>query len=259
MTSDALGEIARGLEVVEFACSIAHLAKGEYSENVSTGVDVYSLRQPLGVVGIISPFNFPAMVPMWFFPVAIAVGNTVVLKPSREGPERRDLDGAEAQGGRPARRRLQRRARRQGVGRRAARPPRRRVDLVRRLDPDRQVRLRARHPGGQARSGPRRGEEPHARAARRRSRPRRRLGGQRRLRLGGGALHGDLGRRRGRAGRRRADREDQGADVGADRRGRHPRLRHGPAHHARAPRQGRRATSTSRRRTARSSSSTAAA
>ena len=84
--SDALGEIARGLEVVDFATGIAQLAKGEYSENVSTGVDVYSLRQPLGVVGIISPFNFPAMVPMWFFPIAIAAGNTVVLKPSEKDP-----------------------------------------------------------------------------------------------------------------------------------------------------------------------------
>jgi len=84
--SDAGGEIARGLEVVEFACGISHLAKGEYSEQVSTGVDVYSLRQPLGVVGIISPFNFPAMVPMWFFPIAIAAGNTVVLKPSEKDP-----------------------------------------------------------------------------------------------------------------------------------------------------------------------------
>ncbi len=86
VTSDALGEVARGLEVVEFACNIAHLAKGEYSENVSTGVDVYSLKQPLGVVGIISPFNFPAMVPLWFFPVAIATGNSVVLKPSEKDP-----------------------------------------------------------------------------------------------------------------------------------------------------------------------------
>jgi len=86
VTADALGEIARGLEVVEFACGIPHLAKGEYSENVSTGVDVYSVRQPLGVVGIISPFNFPAMVPLWFFPIAIAAGNTVVLKPSEKDP-----------------------------------------------------------------------------------------------------------------------------------------------------------------------------
>jgi malonate-semialdehyde dehydrogenase (acetylating)/methylmalonate-semialdehyde dehydrogenase len=86
VTADALGEIARGLEVVEFALGLPHLAKGEFSENVSTGVDVYTLRQPLGVVGIISPFNFPAMVPLWFFPIAIAAGNTVVLKPSEKDP-----------------------------------------------------------------------------------------------------------------------------------------------------------------------------
>jgi malonate-semialdehyde dehydrogenase (acetylating)/methylmalonate-semialdehyde dehydrogenase len=84
--SDALGEITRGQEVVEFATGLAHHLKGEFSEQVSTGVDVYSLRQPLGVVGIISPFNFPAMVPMWFFPIAIAAGNTVILKPSEKDP-----------------------------------------------------------------------------------------------------------------------------------------------------------------------------
>jgi malonate-semialdehyde dehydrogenase (acetylating)/methylmalonate-semialdehyde dehydrogenase len=84
--SDAAGEVQRGLEVVQFACGISHLVKGEYSENVSTRVDSYSIRQPLGVVGIISPFNFPAMVPMWFFPLAIATGNTVVLKPSEKDP-----------------------------------------------------------------------------------------------------------------------------------------------------------------------------
>ena len=84
--SDAMGEITRGQEVVEFACGLAHLLKGEFSLNASTDVDVYSLKQPLGVVGIISPFNFPAMVPMWFFPVAIAAGNTVVLKPSEKDP-----------------------------------------------------------------------------------------------------------------------------------------------------------------------------
>ena len=83
---DALGEVTRGLEVVEFATSIAAHLRGSYSEAVSTSIDVYSLKQPLGVVGIISPFNFPAMVPMWFFPVAIAAGNTVVLKPSEKNP-----------------------------------------------------------------------------------------------------------------------------------------------------------------------------
>jgi malonate-semialdehyde dehydrogenase (acetylating)/methylmalonate-semialdehyde dehydrogenase len=86
VVSDALGEITRGLEVVELATGFPHLIKGEYSENVSTGVDVYSTKAPLGVVGIISPFNFPAMVPMWFFPLAIAAGNTVVLKPSEKDP-----------------------------------------------------------------------------------------------------------------------------------------------------------------------------
>jgi malonate-semialdehyde dehydrogenase (acetylating) / methylmalonate-semialdehyde dehydrogenase len=84
--SDALGEVSRGQEVVEFACGIPHLLKGGFTENASTKVDVYSIRQPLGPVGIISPFNFPAMVPMWFFPIAIAAGNTVVLKPSEKDP-----------------------------------------------------------------------------------------------------------------------------------------------------------------------------
>jgi len=84
--SDAAGEVARGQEVVEFACGMPHLLKGAFTESASTGIDVHSVRQPLGVVGIISPFNFPAMVPMWFFPVAIAAGNTVVLKPSEKVP-----------------------------------------------------------------------------------------------------------------------------------------------------------------------------
>ncbi|MFM8752533.1 MAG: CoA-acylating methylmalonate-semialdehyde dehydrogenase [Actinomycetota bacterium] len=84
--SDALGEVTRGLEVVEFACGIPHLLKGSYSENASTSIDVYSLRQPLGVCAIISPFNFPAMVPMWFFPIAIAAGNSVIIKPSEKDP-----------------------------------------------------------------------------------------------------------------------------------------------------------------------------
>jgi malonate-semialdehyde dehydrogenase (acetylating)/methylmalonate-semialdehyde dehydrogenase len=84
--SDAAGEVQRGLEVLEFACGIPHLLKGGFSEGVSTGVDVYSLRQPLGVVAVISPFNFPAMVPLWFVPIAIACGNAVVLKPSEKDP-----------------------------------------------------------------------------------------------------------------------------------------------------------------------------
>ncbi|WP_199435090.1 CoA-acylating methylmalonate-semialdehyde dehydrogenase [Qaidamihabitans albus] len=84
--SDAAGEVQRALENVEFACGAPQLLKGGFSENVSRGVDVYSIAQPLGVVGVISPFNFPAMVPLWFVPNAIACGNTVVLKPSEKDP-----------------------------------------------------------------------------------------------------------------------------------------------------------------------------
>ncbi|KJL24322.1 Methylmalonate-semialdehyde dehydrogenase [acylating] [Microbacterium azadirachtae] len=84
--SDAMGEILRGLEVVELATGFPHLIKGAFSQNASTGVDVYSIKQPLGVTAIISPFNFPAMVPMWFFPIAIAAGNAVILKPSEKDP-----------------------------------------------------------------------------------------------------------------------------------------------------------------------------
>src|SRR3954466_4379641 len=84
--SDALGEIARGLENLEFACSIPTLLKGGFTEQASTGVDVFQIRQPLGVVAGITPFNFPAMVPMWMFATAIATGNTFILKPSEKDP-----------------------------------------------------------------------------------------------------------------------------------------------------------------------------
>ncbi|MFS8522515.1 MAG: CoA-acylating methylmalonate-semialdehyde dehydrogenase [Micromonosporaceae bacterium] len=89
--ADAAGEVMRGLEVVEFACGIGHLLKGGYSANVSTGVDTFSLRQPLGVAAVISPFNFPAMVPLWFLPLALACGNTAVLKPSEKDPSAANL------------------------------------------------------------------------------------------------------------------------------------------------------------------------
>jgi malonate-semialdehyde dehydrogenase (acetylating) / methylmalonate-semialdehyde dehydrogenase len=84
--ADAMGEVTRGQEVIEFACGIPHLLKGEFSENVSGKVDSYSIRQPLGVVAGITPFNFPVMVPMWMFPIALACGNTFVLKPSEKDP-----------------------------------------------------------------------------------------------------------------------------------------------------------------------------
>ena len=83
---DALGEVTRGLEVVEFACGIPHLLKGEYSDSVGTSVDSWSMRQPVGVCAGITPFNFPVMVPMWMFPIALACGNTFVLKPSEKDP-----------------------------------------------------------------------------------------------------------------------------------------------------------------------------
>src|SRR2546428_7873320 len=84
--SDAKGSVQRGLEVVEFACGIPHLLKGEFSDNITSGMDLYSMRQPLGVCAGVTPFNFPAMVPMWMFPVAIACGNTFILKPSDKDP-----------------------------------------------------------------------------------------------------------------------------------------------------------------------------
>src|SRR5204862_495515 len=84
--SDAMGEVARGLEVIEYCCGIPELLKGGFSEQASTGIDVYSIRQPLGVVAGITPFNFPAMVPMWMWAPALACGNTFVLKPSEKDP-----------------------------------------------------------------------------------------------------------------------------------------------------------------------------
>ena len=84
--SDAQGEVTRGIEIVEFACGIPQLLKGDYTDQVSTGIDNWTLRQPLGVVAGITPFNFPCMVPCWMFPLAIACGNTFVLKPSERDP-----------------------------------------------------------------------------------------------------------------------------------------------------------------------------
>ena len=90
--ADALGEVARGLENIEFACGIPNLLKGGYSEQASRGIDVYQIRQPLGVVAGITPFNFPAMVPLWMFSNAIACGNTFILKPSEKDPSVSVLD-----------------------------------------------------------------------------------------------------------------------------------------------------------------------
>jgi malonate-semialdehyde dehydrogenase (acetylating)/methylmalonate-semialdehyde dehydrogenase len=122
---DALGELARGIDCVDFACGIPQLLKGEFSRNVGPSIDSYSDRQPLGVVAGITPFNFPAMVPMWMYPRPSPAGNAFILKPSERDPSAPMFCLAEAADGRrPARRHLQRRAWRQGSGRRAARPPR---------------------------------------------------------------------------------------------------------------------------------------
>jgi malonate-semialdehyde dehydrogenase (acetylating)/methylmalonate-semialdehyde dehydrogenase len=84
--ADAKGDVQRGLEVIEFACGIPHALKGEYTQGAGPGIDVYSMRQPLGIVAGITPFNFPAMIPMWMFGVAIACGNAFILKPSERDP-----------------------------------------------------------------------------------------------------------------------------------------------------------------------------
>ena len=142
--ADALGELARGIDVVDFACGIPHLLKGEFSRNVGPEIDSWSDRQPLGVVAGITPFNFPAMVPMWMFPVAVACGNTFILKPSERDPSAPMLiwelfqeagfpDGVfnVVHGDKDGRRRHPRSSRHQG-------------GELRRLDADRRVRLCAR-------------------------------------------------------------------------------------------------------------------
>jgi malonate-semialdehyde dehydrogenase (acetylating)/methylmalonate-semialdehyde dehydrogenase len=134
--ADSKGDIQRGLEVIEFACGIPHALKGEYTEGAGPGIDVYSMRQPLGVVAGITPFNFPAMIPMWMFGVAIACGNTFVLKPSEKDP-RVPV--------RLAGRRAQRRPRRQGSCGRHHRASRHQSHQLRRLVRHRALHLLERH------------------------------------------------------------------------------------------------------------------
>jgi malonate-semialdehyde dehydrogenase (acetylating)/methylmalonate-semialdehyde dehydrogenase len=222
--SDAVGEVQRGLEVVEFACGIPTLLKGDYSDQVSTDIDTYSFREPLGVVAGITPFNFPAMVPMWMFPVAIACGNTFILKPSERDPSP-SMRIAELwrEAGLP-----------DGVfnvvhGDKVA------VDAI--LDsPDvaavsfvgstpiaRYIHERATATGKRVQALG--GAKNHAIVRRR---LRRRPAGGGRLRLGGGALHGDLRCRRRRIGRRADRRGRQRArSRGEGRRGSRRRQRDG--------------------------------
>jgi malonate-semialdehyde dehydrogenase (acetylating) / methylmalonate-semialdehyde dehydrogenase len=121
--TDAQGEVSRGIDIIEFACGIPQLLKGDFTDQVSTGIDNWTLRQPLGVVAGITPFNFPVMVPMWMFPVAIAAGNCFVLKPSPIDPSASLFMADLLKKGRPARRRVQCGARRQRSGGRAAGAP----------------------------------------------------------------------------------------------------------------------------------------
>ena len=236
---DAMGSVQRGIEVIEFACGIPHLLKGEYSENVGTGVDCHTLRQPVGVCAGITPFNFPAMVPLWMFPVAIACGNTFILKPSEKGAFGFGEDGRALQAGRAARWRVQRRPRRQGGGRRDPRASGHQRGVVRRLDADREIHLRDLRASRQARAGAGRREEPRRGAARCGHGIHRRRADRRGLRLGRRALHGDFrgggGGRGGGSDRRAAEEESRGDQ---DRPGHHGGRRHGAARLGRAPRQG---------------------
>ena len=233
--ADARGEMQRGLEVVEFACGIPHLLAGEYTENVATGVDAFSQRQPLGVCAGISPFNFPAMVPMWMFPIALACGNTFVMKPSEKDPSLATELALLARASRtPAGVFNVVNGDAQTVDALLAHPDLG-GDLVRRLDAGRGARLSHRDAGRQARAGARRREEPPGRDARRGRRAGGRRADRRGLRQRGRTLHGDLGRCRRR--RRDGRRPDRGATAtardAARRTGRRGRRRDGPADHRR--------------------------
>jgi malonate-semialdehyde dehydrogenase (acetylating)/methylmalonate-semialdehyde dehydrogenase len=147
---DAKGDVQRGLEVAEFCIGAPHLLKGEFTEGAGPGIDMYSLRQPLGVVAGITPFNFPAMIPMWKFCPAIACGNAFILKPSERDPLRAaDAGRTDEEAGLPDGR-AQCRQWRQGSGRRDPRPSRTIRHRLRRLDPDRAICLRAAAPTASA-------------------------------------------------------------------------------------------------------------
>ena len=206
--ADAKGDIQRGVEVVEFACGIPHLLKGEYTEGAGPGIDLYSMRQPLGVVAGITPFNFPAMIPLWKAAPAIACGNAFILKPSERDPSV-PMRIAElfleaglppgifnvVNGDKEAVDALLKDARVKAIGF---------VGLV----VDRRIHLCNRLRARKARAVLRRRKEPHDRDARRRHESGGRCADRRRLRLGRRALHGGLGRGAGRReDRRRADGE----------------------------------------------------
>ena len=206
----------RMIEMVECACAIPTTMQGRILEDVARGIDAETVRQPVGVCAAIVPFNFPAMVPFWFLPFAIACGNTFVLKPSEQVPLTQqiafeELDALELPAGR--RQPRQRRPR----GRRGdPRAPRHRRGLVRRLGAGRAARLRAGGKSRQAGPGARRRQEPHGRDAGRRDRQDRRRHHRLRIRRRRPALHGRLGRRHRRRRPRAADAAARRGDAGAD-------------------------------------------
>ena len=226
MPSDALGEVARGIENLEFACGIPHLLKGGFSEQVSSGVDVYQIRQPLGVVAGITPFNFPAMVPMWMFANAIACGNTFILKPSEKDPSapRSPSPSCSHEAGVPDGVFNVVQGDKVAVDRILDHPDIAAVSFVGSTPIARYI-YETGTQQRQARPGARRREEPHARPARRRHRHGRRRRGLGGLRLGRRAVHGDRDRRRRRRRRRPARRGDQGAPAQGQGRARAPTRR----------------------------------
>ena len=182
MLDDARGEVTRGLEVVEFACGLGHLLKGENTPQVSGGVDSHCMRMPLGVVAGITPFNFPVMVPLWMAPVALACGNAFILKPSEQDPSpRMRLAELLAEAGLPDGVFSVVHGDKEAVDAILTHPGIAAVSL-RRLHAGRALHLRDRHGARQARAGARRRQEPRRRAARRRPRPGRRRARLRRLR-----------------------------------------------------------------------------
>ncbi len=239
---DAVGEVQRGIEVVDFCCGIPHLLKGEFSRHVGPAIDTHTDRQPLGVCAGITPFNFPAMVPMWMYPVAIACGNTFVLKPSEKDP------GVSAvvyelfrEAGFPDGVLNIVHGDKEVVDAILTHPDIKAVSFVG-STPIAEYVYRTGTAQRKARAGAGRRQEPHGGDARRRHGQGRRRTDGRRLRLGRRALHGDLGRRAG----GRGDRRQAGRDAGAararaeDRPGDRPRGRDGPARHQGAPGQGHR-------------------
>ncbi len=206
-----------GLEVAEFSIGIPHLLKGEYTTDAGPGIDLYSLRQPLGVVAGITPFNFPAMIPMWKFCPAIACGNAFILKPSERDPGV-PLKLAELmiEAGLPAGILNVVNGDKEAVDAILDDPDIRAIGFVGSTPIAEYIYTRGCAPR-KARAVFWRGEEPYGDHARRRSRPDRRRADRRRLWLGGRALHGDFRRRAGRRGhRQRADRKARPARGGVE-------------------------------------------